>query len=110
MLDFEQFPRFKMASFQIVTLIPQWAKAYEVETEAIIRQIPIAHAWCNSNPKKAPKTNPVRFLHNWMRIAKKMGNLVSRQPDRRYKEQATEEDMSVEEMIEIRKRNMAHVP
>jgi len=98
-----------MNRFEIISLVPEWAHAFEVETVAILRQIPIAHAWCNSNPRKAPKKDPVRFLHNWMRIAKKMGTLVSKEPDRRYKEQAAAMDMSVEEMIEIRKRNMARV-
>lgn len=105
-LDFEKLPRFKDQGFRIVSLVCEWAFAYQVEPAAIERQIPIAHAWCNSNPKRAPKRDAVRFLNNWMRIAKGLGTLVTQEPDRRYKESATQEDMTIKEMIEIRQKNM----
>lgn len=105
-INFESLPRFKTSQFTIVCLIAEWASAYEVELQAIERQIPIAHAWCNANPKRAPRRDPVRFLYNWMRIAKKAGNLVSHEPDRRYREEIPQDDMTVEEMVKIRQRNM----
>ena len=111
MLDLETLPRFKKFSFEIINLIPEWAKAYEVETVAIMRQIPIAHAWCNANPKKAPKRDPVRFLHNWMRLAKKMGNLVTAQPNRLFREQAPEDEvMTGEDFAKMRKTVFNRVP
>lgn len=96
-------PRFGKHQYEIVGLITEWARAYEVEPAAIERQIPIAHAWINSNPKKAPKKDPVRFLNNWMRLAKKMGNLVAKQPDRKYKEPAPEDEvMSGDDFAKMR--------
>ena len=108
-LDYLKLPRFKADAFKISNLIPQWAEAYEVSTAAIVRQIPIAHAWADSNPKKAPKTNVTRFLHTWMRNAKKYGNLVSAPVDRAYHDNPPEADMTIEEMQEIRRRNMKRV-
>ncbi len=104
MLDFNQIPRFKNSQFEIVTLVPEWARAYEVEEAAIERQIYIAHAWINSNKRRAPKRSYTRFLMNWMRKAMEYGNLkvpqvaVPRPPD-------PEGDMTIEELIEIRKKN-----
>ncbi len=105
-LNFEKLPRFKLHAMQIVTLVPQWAEAHQVSCEAIVNQVYIAHAWAESNPKKAPKRNMPRFLFNWMSHAKRYGNLrmpapppVPRQPD-------PEVDMTPEEMQEIRRRNM----
>lgn len=92
MLDFSRLNRFKGKQFEIVSLVSEWAMAYGVEPEAIERQIAIAHAWCNANPKKAPKKDPVRFLYNFMRIAKKMGNLVSKELDRKFKETQPREE------------------
>lgn len=106
MIDFDKLPRFRGGQFTILCLISEWAAAYEVEPAAIERQIPIAHVWCNSNPKRAPRRDPVRFLHNWMRIAKERGNLVAQEIDRRYRETIPDADMSFDEMVEIRKKNM----
>ena len=103
-LEMESLKRFRDFKYQITALLSEWAQAYEVSESAIERQISIAHAWCNANPKKAPKKDPVRFLHNWMRIAKKMGNLVTKRSS--YQESKSNEDMSFEEMVAIRKSNM----
>lgn len=105
-IDYTKLPRFKMNAFEISNLIPQWAEAYEVPVAAIIRQIPIAHAWADSNPKKAPKKNMTRFLHTWMRNAKKYGNLIAAPLDRRYHDAPLEADMTMAELKEIQRRNM----
>ena len=103
---FEKLPRFKSHAMQIIHLIPQWSFANEVSPEAITRQLYIAHAWCDSNPKRAPKKDPARFLWSWMRQAKKYGNLTATPRDTTYREAPTQEDMTVEEMIAIRRQNM----
>ena len=84
-LDFHQMPKWMPEALEVMALVETWAKAYEVGREAILRHIPIAYAWCQSNPKNAPKRNVTRFLHTWMRNAKKWNNLIEKQPDRRYK-------------------------
>lgn len=86
MLDLESLKRFRDHKFKIFNMIPEWAKAYGVPEAAILRQIPFAHAWCNANPTKAPKKDPVRFLNNWLRIAQRMGSLVAHQSNRTYRE------------------------
>lgn len=104
-LNFERLPRFKLHSVQVVALIPQWADAHQVPYQAIVDQIYTAHAWCDSNPKKAPKKSVTRFLWSWMGQAKRYGNLKTKEVTApRLKE--VEGDMTFEEMIEIRKRNM----
>lgn len=105
-IDFEKLPRFKPQSMMILTLIGQWSHAFGVPEDAIIDQIYTAHAWASSNPKKAPKKNMTRFLWSWMRQAKSYGNLVvpkSKTPKRI--EPDIVEDMTFEEMQEIRRRN-----
>jgi hypothetical protein len=104
-LNFEKLPRFKNHAMRIWSLVPQWAHAHQVPEEAIVSQIYIAHAWADSNPKKAPKKNMTRYLDSWMKQAKRYGNLkvapakpVPRAPD-------PEGDMTVEEMREIRRQN-----
>lgn len=92
MINFEPLARFRDNSYKINSLISEWAKAYEVPLEAVEKQVYVAHAWCNSNPKKAPKKDPVRFLNNWMRIAKSMGSLVSKPVDTVYKPIKVNED------------------
>lgn len=77
MLDFDSMPEFKLHAYKILTLIPVWAKAYEVDEKAIIKQIPIAYAWTKANPDKAPKKFIPRFLNNWMGNAKRFGNLIA---------------------------------
>lgn len=104
-IDFEKLPRFKPHAMKIFPLIEEWAAAYDVPREAIIRQLSWAHGWCLSNPKRAPKKDIVRFLFNWMRLAKKMGNLVTEKVVA-PRPQDEEPDMSFEEMVEIRKQNM----
>ena len=105
MLDFSTLPRFKEKSTEIFELIPEWCVAYGVTSDAIIRQIQIAHAWCNANKKKAPRVDVVRFLWNWMQRAKQYGNLESRKPQEK-KATEKETDLTYEEMVEIRRRNM----
>jgi len=106
-LNFEKLPRFKMHAMQIATLVPQWAEAHQVPHEAIVNQIYIAHAWADSNPKKAPKKNMARYLFNWMLQAKRYGNLkVPQKAQPRAPEVLPEPDMSIQEMIAIRQQNM----
>lgn len=106
-LDFEKLPRFKKKTAQILPLLGEWATVHDVPLEAIIDQLYTAHAWCNANPKRAPKKDPVRFLWAWMRQAKRWGNLKSRIPVApRPKE--SEPEMSYEEMVRIRRQNMGH--
>jgi hypothetical protein len=91
---------------QILTLVPQWAEAHQVPREAIVNQIYIAHVWADSNPKKAPKKNMTRYLDSWMKQAKKYGNLRVPPPPSVPRPPDPEGDMTVEEMREIRRRNM----
>ena len=102
MIDFSQAPRFKPFQFQIVTLVPEWARAFEVEPAAIERQIPIAHVWMVSNPKKAPKKDMIRFLNNWMRIAKKMGSLVKAPPPLYQEKPPDDEVMTADDFKRMR--------
>ncbi len=92
MLDFDALPRFKQQAYSILTMIPVWAHAFEVDEKAIIRQLGWAHGWCECNKARAPKKNIVRFLFNWMTRAKKLGNLVSVDQDNFYKEAVPNED------------------
>lgn len=93
MIDFDQLPRFKKHQFEIVSRVTEWANAFEVPYEAVERQIPIAHAWCNSNPKKSPKKDPVRFLNNWMRIARNMGSMVAQPIENKFQEKPPEDEV-----------------
>lgn len=104
-IDFEKTPRFKFHQIQINRLIPQWAFAHQVSEDEIVRHIYQAHAWCDSNPKKAPQKNPVRFLWSYLRLAKKYGNLVATRRDTTYRDEPVEGDMTVDELIAIRKQN-----
>ncbi len=97
-------PKFKNSRFEILTLIPEWAHAYQVPEEAIADQLAWAHGWIASNPRKAPKRNVVRFIFNWLRKAKEYGNLRVRGRVATRPAEA-EGDMTVDEMIAIRKRN-----
>lgn len=98
-------PGFMPEALEIMTSIDDWAKAHQVPREAIIRQIPIAYMWTRSNKKRAPKKNIMRFLDNWFKRAKEHHNLTSQQPVHKYVDNVPEEDMSIDEMIAIRKRN-----
>jgi hypothetical protein len=103
-IDFEKLPRFKTQSMQILSLVPQWAHAYQVPEDAIVAQIYTAHAWADSNPKKAPKKMMTRFLWSWMGQAKRYGNLrVKEVVQPRAPE--PEPEMTFEEMQEIRRQN-----
>jgi hypothetical protein len=72
---FRNLPKFKNDTLRIISLIPEWSRAYAVPESAIIHQLAYAHGWILTNPKKAPKKDVVRFLFNWMRAAQKHGNL-----------------------------------
>jgi hypothetical protein len=74
-LDWRNMKMWAPESIEIMALLNDWSRAYEVPIEMIERQIPIAYGWCLSNKKKAPKKNIIRFLFNWMRLAKKHGTL-----------------------------------
>ena len=105
-LDFREFPKWMPNSLEIMALVDVWAKAHEVSRGAIIRQISIAYAWTQANPKKAPKRLIARFLHSWMAQAKRYGNLkVKAEP---WKPSAPEPEceMTIEEMRAIRRKNM----
>jgi len=101
-------PKWMPEALMIMGLIDEWATAYEVPREAIERQIPIAYAWALSNPKRAPKKQIMRFLHSWMKSAKKWGNLTTEPVDLHYHDNPLEPDMTIEEMREIARRNLRH--
>src|SRR5689334_16254425 len=108
-INFEKLPRFRSHAMQILSLVGQWAEAHQVPRDAIVNQIYIAHAWADSNPKKAPKKNMTRYLFNWMAQAKRYGNL--RVPEKkvpRVVQPEPEGDMTIEEMRAIREKNMPH--
>ena len=98
-------PKWMPEACDIMALTETWARAYQVPREAIVRQIPLAYAWCLSNTKKAPKKQITRFLYTWMKNAQRWGNLRVPAPVQR-REPDPEGDMTVEEMREIRRRNM----
>lgn len=105
-LNFEKLPRFKRESMAIWSLIAQWAYAHQVDEQAIIAQLYTAHAWCDSNPKKAPKKQVTRFLWSWMNAAKRYGNLKT--PVKIVPKVVVDPnyEMTIDEMIAIRKQNM----
>ncbi len=106
-LDFRTLHRFKVSALMIISLIPEWANAYQVPEDAIKGQIYTAHAWCNSNPKKAPKKQITRFLWSWMGAAKRYGNLKTPEAvQRKVLEPLPEPDMTFEQMQEITRQNM----
>jgi hypothetical protein len=105
-IDFAKLPRFKHHAMTILSLVPEWAHAHQVPEDAIRSQIYTAHAWCNSNAKKAPKKNVVRFLWSWMASAKRYGNLKTPQAPASPRPPDPEGDMTVEEMRAIRRQNM----
>jgi hypothetical protein len=105
-LDFRQMPKWMPEALEIQALIDTWARSYEVPREAIIRQIGLAYAWAQSNKKRAPKKQVTRFLNNWMRLAQKHGNLVKEHKN--YEEKVVQEDMTFEEMQEIRRKNLGN--
>ena len=96
-----------MHSVKIMALIQEWADAHQVSRDAIINQIYIAHVWADSNPKKAPRKYMTRYLDSWIKQAKRYGNLKSpEKPQNRPPEPESESDMTFEEMVAIRRRNM----
>jgi|SRR6266403_3648353 len=105
-MDFSYLQKFKSFQFEIVTRIPDWARVYQVPEEEIERQIGIAHAWWVNNPKRGPKKDIMRYLHNFFAIAERKGSMRAYPKDRAYKEPAPAPDMTYDEMVEIRKRNM----
>ena len=105
-LDFTKMPRFSKDSMKIWKLIPEWSLAHQVEPQAIISQLYTAHAWIESNPKKAPKRLITRFLHSWMAQAKRYGNLKVKAEPWKPAPPEPEGDMTIEELQEIRRKNM----
>lgn len=105
-LDFRLMPKWMPEALEIQALVDTWARAYEVPREAILRQIPIAYAWAQSNKKAGPKKHVIRYLFNFMRKAKEFGNLTVKAKEIIFKEQPVADDLTFEEMVEIRKRNM----
>ena len=107
-MDFEKLPRFKMDMIGIVCKVPEWENIFNVERSEIERQIGLAHGWCDCNPRKAPKVNTMRYLYNWLCIAQRKGSLLKK-PRENYKETETADDLSIDEMIAIRKRNFGEI-
>lgn len=105
MLDFDKLPRFKPQCVRILELIPQWAMAFSVDEKAIMRQLPIAHAWVVSNPGKGPKSQITRFLFHWMAKAKQFGNLAPTRETGIFKEKlaASEELLTYEDIQAMKK-------
>lgn len=92
---------------QIVLLIDEWARAYDVPRSEIIRQLPWAHGWCVTNPKKAPKKNVVRFLFNWLRKANQMGNLKkARIPEKLTHELVDDAPLTRAEQLEMHQQTV----
>ena len=92
-MNFDCMPRFKAFQFEIVTRVPDWARVYQVPSDAIERQIGIAHEWARNNPKRAPKKDILRYLHNWMAIAHRSGSLLNKETHRLYKENSPEDEI-----------------
>ena len=87
MLDFSKWPRFQKDQYAIFDMVDEWATVYLTTREAIVRQLPFAHAWLSSNPQRIPRKNMVRFLNTWMRKADEYGNLkVDKRTNISYKE------------------------
>lgn len=105
MIDFDKFARFRGFQMQIVCRIPEWVDIFDVPQGEIERQLALAHGWADNNPKKAPKTNMMRYLYNWLLIAQRKGSLLKK-PRENWSEEKTSDEMSFEEMREIRRRNM----
>lgn len=105
-LNFHQMPKWMPEALQIQMMIDVWARGYDVPREAVIRQIPIAYAWAQSNPKKAPRKNILRYLNTFMRKAQEFGNLKVPAPRPAALPTDLAVDMTPEEMVEIRKKNM----
>lgn len=107
MFDLDSMKYFQPQKFLILMEIPEWARIFEVPEAEIMRQIQYAHGWIHNNPQKRPKKNIKRFIYNWLMIAQRMGSLVKNQKDLTYREPPVQEDMTFEEMQDIRRRNMA---
>jgi hypothetical protein len=108
MIDLSAAPKFQESLVEITQKIPQWAETFKVEYQEIERQIGFAVGWALINPRKAPKKNVMRFLFNWFLIADRKGSMrrtakvAPREPD-------PEPDMSIAEMIAIRKKNFGEL-
>ena len=91
-MDFEKLPRFKIDQLAILCEIERWVDVFEVERSEIERQIKFAHGWIDANPRKAPRTNVIRYLFNWLTIAERKGSLL-RKPRENFKEVVAESDI-----------------
>ncbi len=106
MIDFDQLPHFKKFQIQILDMIPQWEQTYQVDADAVEKQIREAHAWILTNPKKAPRERILRFLNSWMSSARRYHNLGRKEYLPPPPPPMPEGDMTIEEMVAIRKKNM----
>jgi hypothetical protein len=88
-IDFSKLPLFAKSLYQVVEGVGRWAEVYGTSQEAIERQILLAHEWLVSN--KTTRKNVTRFLFNWMRIAKEMGNLTVSAKRESFKEAKPDE-------------------
>jgi hypothetical protein len=107
-LDFNRLPKFRTFQMQILAMVPEWAMAYDVPEAEILRQIPWAHGWILSNPRKAPKKDMVRFLFNWMRKSHQMGTLRKHRPPEQL-HHAIEPDapLTQEELLAMHKQTIS---
>ncbi len=106
MIDFDHLPRFRKFQVTILGMIGEWASTYKVPDDMIEKQILEAHAWVLSNPKKAPRERILRFLNSWMAAAERYHNLRRKAFLPPPPAAPPAYDMSVSEMIAIRKKNM----
>jgi hypothetical protein len=106
-VDYYLLPRFREFQVKIAHAMQDWHVAFGVDLKEIERQVRIAHAWCDNNPRRAPKKDIPRFLNNWMQIADRKGSLKKMSAPIAPRAPEVETDMSYEEMVEIRKRNMS---
>lgn len=104
MLDFARLQKFTGFQVPIICKVSEWSDVFEVSPAEIERQIGLAHGWILVNPKKAPKSNIMRYLYNWMLIAQRKGSLLKR-PRENFQEQKPDEDqvMTGEDFARMRK-------
>lgn len=102
-MDFAKLPRFKDHEAKLFWKIAEWSGVFGVDQSEIERQILLAHGWADSNPKKAPRSNIMRYLYNWMLIAQRKGSLL-RKPRENFTETKPGDDevMTAEDFQRMR--------
>jgi len=90
-MDFDKMPRFKMNALQITCKVSEWSEIFKVEPSEIERQIELAYGWMVNNPRRAPKSDVMRYLYNWMLIADRKLSMRKRPVDN-FKEVRPPED------------------